>query len=183
LQKKFFNMKNVILITTILMSSLSFGQKQKLNLTNVLIVGQMEKEDERFMLEITLTEFFTEMNVKAVPSINILKQGADPSLLITPELRAVVQEKGLNTYMLVSVRGYDSRFKKTNKNDSLAIALDYGTLFALYRAEITSITFEFFIFQNNVMVKTALVRCGNVSSKETVLKRLKKQLARKYKKW
>jgi hypothetical protein len=176
-------MKNLILIAAVLLSSLSFGQKNQLNLTNVLIVGQMEQEDERFMLEIALTEFFAERNIKAVPSINILKQGADPSLLLTPELRADVKGKGLDTYMLVSVRGYDSRFKKTNKNDSLSVALDYGTLFALYRAEITSITFEFFIYRNDVMVKTALVRCGNISSKETVLKRLKKKLARKVKRW
>ncbi len=152
-------------------------------MTNALIVGQMDKEDERFMLEIALTEFFAELNVKAVPSINVLKQGADPSLLVTPELRAAVKEKGIDTYMLVSVRGYDSRFKKTNKNDSLAVALDYGTLFSLYREEVTSVTFEFFIYRNDVMVKTALVRCGNISSKETVLKRLKKKLAKKYKKW
>ena len=98
-------------------------------------------------------------------------------------MRAAVKEKGIDTYMLVSVRGYDSRFKKTVKNDSLDIALDYGTLFSLYREEATSITFEFFFFRNDVMVKTALVRCGNISSKETVLKRLKKKLARKYKKW
>ncbi|MGJ8661491.1 MAG: hypothetical protein ACSHXL_05610 [Bacteroidota bacterium] len=177
-------MKNLILITALLLSTFSFGQKnQKLNLTNALIVGQMDKEDERFMLEIALTEFFAERKVNAVPSINVLKQGADPSKLVTPELRQTVKDLGIDTYMLVSVRGYDSRFRKTNKNDSLAVALDYGTLFSLYRAELTSITFEFFIYRNDVMVKTALVRCGNISSKEVVLKRLKKKLARKYKKW
>jgi hypothetical protein len=176
-------MKNLSLILVLLISTLSYGQKGKLNLTNALIVGQMDKEDERFMLEIALTEFFADMNVKAVPSINVLKQGARPEDLINPEMRAAVKAKGLDTYMLVSVRGYDSRFKKTNKNDSLDVALDYGTLFSLYRAEATSVTFEFFIFRNDVMVKTDLVRCGNISSKETVLKRLKKKLARRVKKW
>jgi hypothetical protein len=176
-------MKKIILIALLFVVSTTFGQKQKLNLTNALIVGQMDKADERFMLEIALTEFFAEMNVRAVPSINVLKQGARPEDLIGPEMRAAVKAKGLDTYMLVSVRGYDSRFKKTNKNDSLDIALDYGTLFSLYRDEATSVTFEFFIFRNDVMVKTALIRCGNISSKETVIKRLKKKLARKYKKW
>jgi hypothetical protein len=176
-------MKQLILIALLLAASASFGQKQKLNLTNALIVGQMDKEDERFMLEIAMTEFFTEQKVKAVPSINVLKQGAKPDELATPEMRLAVKEKGLDTYMLVSVRGYDSRFRKTKKDDSLATALDYGTLFSLYRAEVTSVTFEFFIYRNDVMVKTALIRCGNVSSKETVIKRLKKKLARKVKKW
>jgi hypothetical protein len=176
-------MKQFILIALLFFTSFSFAQKEKLHLTNALIVGQMDKEDERFMLEIALTEFFAENKVKAVPSINVLKQGAKPEELATPEMKLEVAAKGLDTYMLVSVRGYDSRFRKTNKNDSLSIALDYGTLFSLYRAEATSVTFEFFIYRNDVMVKSALIRCGNVSSKETVLKRLKKKLARKYKKW
>lgn len=176
-------MKKSILIALFFVASNSFAQKQNLNLTNALIVGQMDKEDERFMLEIALTEFFSEHNCKAVPSINILKQGAKPSELATKEMRSAASAKGLDTYVLVSVRGYDSRFKKTNKNDSLNIALDYGTLFSLYRAEATSVTFEFFIYRNEVMLKTALIRCGNISSNETVIKRLKKKLARKVKKW
>jgi hypothetical protein len=176
-------MKKITLFTFLLLSSLTFAQKQKLQLSNALIVGLMDKEDERFMLEIALTEFFASEGVKAVPSLNILKQGSDPSLLATDSMRAVVKEKGLDTYMLASVRGYDSRFKKSEKNDAMPVALDYGTLFSLFREEATSVTFEFFIYRNDVLVKTALVRCGNVSSKETVLKRLKKKLARKYKKW
>ncbi len=181
--KKYFILKKLTFLVFLLIRTVAVAQKKKLNLNYALVVGLMDKEDERFMLEIALTEFFANQGVKAVPSLNILKQGTDPSYLASDTMKKVVAAKGLDTYILASVRGYDSRFKKSEKNDSLITALDYGTLFSLYREEATSVTFEFFIYRNDVLVKTALVRCGNISSKETVLKRLKKKLARAYKKW
>ncbi len=143
----------------------------------------MNKENERYSLEIALTEFFAERGVNCAPSLNILKQGSDQSLLATDSLRSQVRAKGIDTYMLVSVRGYDSRFKKSTKKDDLKTALDYGTLFGLYRDEVTSVTFEFFFYRNDALVKTQLIRVSNVSNDLTVIKRLKKKLARKMKRW
>ncbi len=176
-------MKIVIAVALVFVSLTSIGQKQSFTLTNALIVGQMDKEDERYFLEIALTEFLTERGVNAVPSLNVLKQGSDLSLLATDSLMQVVKAKGLDTYMLVSVRGFDSRFKVSEKNDGFAAALDYGTLFNLYREEIANVSIEFFFYRNNTLVKKQLIRVGNIDSKESVVKRLKKKLARKMKKW
>ncbi len=176
-------MKIIVAIALLFTSMFVEAQDQKFTLTNALIVGQMDKEDERYFLEIALTEFFTERGVAAIPSLNILKQGADLSLLATDSLMQVVKSKGIDTYMLVSVRGFDSRFKVSQKNDDFATALEYGTLFNLYREEITNVSIEFFFYRNNTLVKKQIIRVGNVSSKESVVKRLKKKLARRMKKW
>jgi hypothetical protein len=84
---------------------------------------------------------------------------------------------------LCSVRGYDRRFKKATTTDDMETALGYGTLFSLYRSEVVSVTFEFFVYRNNKLIFTDLVRCGNVSTKEKVLIRLKKKLERRIRKW
>lgn len=179
-------MKKLIVLTLLFVSFTSIAQKKKkeqFTLTNALVVGQMNKEDERYFLEISLTEFFADRGVKAMPSLNILKQGADLSDLASDSLKNTVQAKGIDTYLLVSVRGFDSRFKVSSRNDDFSTALDYGTLFNLYRDEVTNVSFEFFFYRNDTLVKKQLFRVGNVNSKESVLKRLKKKLTRKMKKW
>lgn len=176
-------MKNVIIYTFLFLSFSSIAQSDNFTLTNALIVGQMNKEDERYSLEIALTEFFSERGVKSIPSLNLLKQGSDLTILATDSMKAMVKAKGIDTYILVSVRGYDSRFKTSQKKDDFRTALGYGTLFGLYREEVTNVSFEFFFYRNDVLVKTQLLRVGNVNSKESVIKRLKKKLARKMKKW
>jgi len=163
--------------------SAAYGLAQDLNLTNALIVGQLSKEEERYSLEITLAEFFGERGIKALPSLNVLKQGAELTDLAEDSLQKLVAEKGIDTYILVSVRGYDRRFKPTEKKEDLKTALGYGTLFSLYREDVVSVSFEFFIYRNNELVAIKIVKCGNISSRETVLKRLRKKLDRKLKKW
>lgn len=179
-------MKKLILLSFIFLAFQSVAQKknkESFNLTNALIVGLLDKENERFSLEIALTEFFAQRGVNAVPSLNVLKQGSDQSLLATDSLRNQVKAKGIDTYLIVSVRGYDARFKKSTRSEDFKTALDYGTLFGLYRDEVTTVTFEFFFYRNDAIVKTQMIRVGNVSSNETVIKRLKKKLARKMKRW
>jgi hypothetical protein len=176
-------MKRLIVFTLLFLSFQSGAQKQEFSLTNALIVGQMDKDDERYFLEIALTEFFADRGVKCVPSINILKQGSDLEMLATDSLRSVVRAKGIDTYLLVSVRGYDSRFKKSEQKRDFQTALGYGTLFGLYREEVTNVTFEFYFYRNDEIVKSQMIRVGNVNSKESVMKRVKKKLARKMKRW
>jgi hypothetical protein len=177
-------MKHILILFLLFQSGVFFAQKSGgIQLQNVLIVGQLDNESERFSLEVMLTQFFTERGVKSVPSMNVLKQGSDISLLGEDSLKKVVTDKGLDTYMLVSVRGYDRRFKRAENRDDFKTALDYGTLFSLYRPEAVSVTFEIFLYRNETLIKTVLVKCGNVSSRESVLKRLDKKLDKAVKRW
>lgn len=173
-------MKKIFLFT-FLLPLLGFAQDFKLN--NALVVGQLDQERDRYSLEIMLTEFFAENGVKAVPSLNVLKQGQDLNLLATDSLQSIVRNRGIDTYLLVSVRGYDRRFKPSQAKNEFATALDYGTLFGLYRDEVVSVSFEMFFYRDGQLVHQEMVKCGSISSRETVLKRFRKKLKRKLKKW
>ncbi|MFT5580842.1 MAG: hypothetical protein ACI9G9_000080, partial [Psychromonas sp.] len=99
-------MKTTILLTLLTLSTTVYSQKEKLNLTNALVIGMLDKQDERFSLEVSITEFLAERGINAVPSINVLKQGSDLEELASDSLQQIVSKKGIDTYMLISVRGY-----------------------------------------------------------------------------
>lgn len=162
----------------------SWGQLELLDLKNALVVGQMDKPEDRFSVEINITELLTNAGVKASPSLNVLKLGSSAELLTTDSIKAVVASKGYDTYLLISVRGYDKKFKATDKKDDLATALGAGNLFQIYRDEVTSVSFEFMFFRNNVMVASDIVRCSNVSNRDAVVKKLRKAVSKRIvKKW
>jgi hypothetical protein len=160
------------------------AQKESIQLKNALVVGQLDKAEDRYSVEINLTELLTEAGVKAVPSLNILKMGSDASIIATDSIQKLIASKGIDTYILVSVRGYDKKFKKTHRKDELKTALDAGNLFPIYRDEIVSVSFEFMFYRNGQFIGTDIVKCGNVSSRDTVIKRFRKSVAKRIvKKW
>lgn len=177
-------MKNYILFLIILLTNFSFGQTENIHLKNALVIGQLDKHEDRYTVEINLTELLVEAGVKAVPSLNILKLGSEASLLSTDSIQKVVQAKGIDTYILVSVRGYDRKFKHTTHNDSLKTALEAGNLFPIYRDEVTSVSFEFLFYRNGQLVGSDIVKCSNVSDRNSVIKRFRKNVGKRInKKW
>jgi len=177
-------MKNLILVLSLLVSVFSFAQTNKVKLTNALVIGQMDKEEDRYSLEINLTELLTEAGVKAMPSLNILKLGSDAALLVTDSVTKIVNSKGIDTYILISVRGYDRKFKTSDRNDDFATALNAGNLFPIFRDEIISVSFEFLFYRNGQLVGSDIVKCGNVSDRDSVIKRFRKNVGKRItKKW
>lgn len=166
--------------------NVSFGQskKQKLNLTNAVVVGQLDNPEDRYSLEINLAQVLSDNGVKAVPSLNVMKMGGDPQILASDSLMKIMSDKGIDTYLLASVRGYDKKFKKSEKNDDFTTALSVGSLFDLYRQDIVSISFEFKFYRNGECVFSDIVKCGNISDRTTVLKRFVKKVNKRIvKKW
>jgi hypothetical protein len=160
------------------------SQTKTLGLKNVLVIGQLDKPEDRYSMEINVTEIFTDLGVKAIPSLNMLKLGTDASLIATDSMKQVISAKGIDTYLLVSVRGYDKIYKATSMNDDFNTALGAGNLFPLYRDEIVSVSFEFKFFRNGAMVQYDIIKCGNVSNRDAVIKKLRKQLRKiAVKKW
>lgn len=177
-------MKNLTLLLLLLVAVNVQAQKESIQLKNALVVGQLDKAEDRYSVEINLTELLTEAGVKAVPSLNILKMGSDASIIATDSIQKLIAAKGIDTYILVSVRGYDKKFKKTHRKDELKTALDAGNLFPIYRDEIVSVSFEFMFYRNGQFIGTDIVKCGNVSSRDTVIKRFRKSVAKRIvKKW
>lgn len=177
-------MKNYLLMLILLITFNLIGQTGEINLKSALVVGQLDKSEDRYSLEINLTELLADAGVKAVPSLNILKLGSSASQLATDSIQKVVASKGLDTYILISVRGYDKRFKPANRKDDLKTALEAGNLFPIYREEITSVSFEFLFYRNGQLVGSDIVKCGNVSTRDAVIKKFRKKVAKRIvKKW
>lgn len=166
----------------VLLLSIAFAgntQTKNLKLTNVLVVAQLDKPEDRFTMEINLTEMLAENGIKAMASLNVLKQGASIASLAADSSINQLKAKGIDTYVLVSVRGYDKKFKPAKNQLDFAGELSSGHLFPLYRDEISSISFEFTFFRDGAIVGYDLVKIGGVGSRETVLKKFRKKISKR----
>jgi len=171
-------MKKNIFVTSLflvlIVSNVSWTQVLKLN--NVIVIAQFDKSEDRYALEVTLTELLAQNKIKAMPSLNLLKQGANASILVDDTLQKDLKTAGFDTYMVVNVRGYDRKFKPATQKISLAEILEMASIYYLYRDEATSVSFEFTFFRNNEVVRRDILKCGNISDRNSVLKRLRKKL-------
>ncbi|MEY4572746.1 MAG: hypothetical protein RLZ10_1994 [Bacteroidota bacterium] len=176
-------MKYRLLFGFFILCSSLFAQVN-FSLSNAVIIGQFDKPEDRFSIEINTTELLSSLGIKSMPSLNLLKTGADSRLIATDSIKAIIREKGFDTYLIVSVKGYDRRFKVSERQITLEEALGFGNLFNLYRDEISSITFEFSFFRNDKVVFRDMVKCENVSDRNSVIKKYRKKLStRIQKKW
>jgi hypothetical protein len=111
--------------------------------------------------------------------MNVLKQGEDIQHLLNDSIQALVRQKGFDTYLVVNVRGYDRKFKVSEDTQTLAEMLETTSIYHIYRDEVTSVTFEFSFYKDGKLAERQVLRCGNVSDRDSVLKRLRKRLPKK----
>jgi hypothetical protein len=176
-------MKFTFFLSFFLFCSLFFAQNN-FTLSNAVIVGQFDKPEDRFSIEINTTEILSSLGVKSMPSLNLLKTGSDSRLLATDSIKGIIRDKGFDTYLIVSVKGYDRRFKVSERQVTLEEALGFGNLFNLYRDEVSSVTFEFNFFRNGKLIFRDMIKCESVSDRNSVLKKYRKKLSKRIqKKW
>jgi len=176
--------KITLFIAILLISTLSMAQKkEKLHLTNALVIAQLDNPEDRYTLEINMTELLTSRGVKAFPSLNYMKQGGDSQVLASDSVQKIMLEAGVDTYVIITIRGYDKRFKKSKRKENLETSLSEGGIFDLYRTDIVSISFEFKFYRNGEMVYSDIRRCGNISDRPTVIKRFRKKVGKRIYKW
>lgn len=177
-------MKKLLFLLTLSVNLTVFAQDNQLHLKNALVVSHLDKQEDRFTLEIAISEILTRCKVKNLVSLNVLKQGGDPQVLLTDSVSSNLKAKGVDTYMLVSVRGFDQRFKKSSRNFNLAEDLAAENLFPIYKEDIVSVTFEFHFYRDGKLIYTDLIRISGASSREKVLKKLSKKMSKRVlKKW
>ena len=174
-------MKNLLVCLLIFTSFTLNAQGLKLN--NAVLVAQLDRAEDKFTAEINLAEIFAECGVNVVPSLNLLKQGAPLSILVSDSVKRLLIEKQLDTYLLINVRGYDRQFRVSSKIGSLTEELNIAHMFPLFRDEITSITFEFNFFRNDKLFHTELLLLKNVSTKEKLIQKLHKKLPKLINHW
>ena len=168
----------------IVINQFVFFSQVNFQLSNAVVIGQFDKPEDRFSIEITTTEILSSQGIKTIPSLNLLKAGADSRLLSTDSIKAVVRAKGFDTYLIVKVIGYDKRFKASERKISFEEALGFGSLFHLYRDEAESISFELSFFRNDQIVYREVIRCLSIADRNSVLKKYRKKLTKQVsKKW
>jgi hypothetical protein len=164
-----------ILFLSLLCSHPLFSQSIK-DLNNVVVVAQFDKLDDRFQMELAVVELLTEAGIKALPSMNFLKTGANSNLLGSDSIMNVLKAKGFTKIMLVSCRGFDTKFKGAKKQNDLNTELGIGHLFPIYRDESTSVTFEFRVFEGNTFIQYGIQKIAAISSRDGVMKKFKKKI-------
>ena len=173
-------MRTYVFIALLLLSSAAVqAQTKNLKLTNALVIGQLDKPEDKYTLEINLAEMMAANGIKTMASLNVLKQGSAPEMLASDSISNVLKAQGIDTYVLVSVRGYDRKFKPATKHDSLATELSTGHLFPLYRDEVVSVTFEFSFYRNGEFIGYDIVKLGGIGSRDGVLKKFRKRVGKR----
>jgi hypothetical protein len=152
---------------------------QSLKLTNAVVITQFDKEEDRYAMQALMADILKGYQIKALPVMNILKQGEDPQHLLNDSIQQIIVQKGFDTYLVVNVRGYDRTFKPSDDTQTLAELLETTSIYQIYRDEATSVSFEFSIYRGGKLVSRQVLRCGNVSDRDSVLKRLRKRLPKK----
>lgn len=180
-------MKTTLIVFLLFVSNVTLAQKEKeadLGLTNAVVIGQMDNSADRYSVEINLTELFASNGVKAIASLNLMKLGSDSQQLASDSVAQLTKEKGFDTFVLVSVRGYDKKYKASESKEDFVTAMGRANLFQIFQEDIVSVTFEFKFYRNGQLVRVETIKCGNAGSREKVLKKLRKKVAKKLqKKW
>lgn len=132
--------------------------------------------EDRYSLEVSLIELLRQYNIKTMASLNVIKQGGSPKILLNDSVQNALKQQGIDTYMLISVRGYDKKFKPSEQLKSLEDELEAGHLFPVYRENITSVTFSVTFYRDEKPVHNELIKIGATGSREDVLKKLMKKL-------
>lgn len=174
----------ILLPLTVIGQESQEGKKTQLNLTNALVIGQMDKQEDRYSIEVSVVDLFKQAKIKAMPSLNVMKIGSNALILASDSITNSLQAKGIDTYCLISVRGYDKKFKVTQNQPNLKESLQVGSLFEMYYPDVVSVSFEFKFYRGGEFVFGDIIKCGNVGAREDVMKKLRKKISKKLvKKW
>tara|TARA_B100000508_G_scaffold141097_1_gene147121 strand:+ start:232234 stop:232782 length:549 start_codon:yes stop_codon:yes gene_type:complete len=172
----------VLVFLALIYSSISFSQDEDLNLDNALVIAQQDEQSDRYSLEVAILQLLNSYGIKTKASLNVLKQGGSPDVLLTDSLQNKLSSEGIDTYMLISVRGYDKRFRPAENIKSFEEEIKAGHLFPLYRESATSVTFTITFYRNGKPVHYELIKTGTVGSKDAVIKKLMKKMERSLRK-
>jgi hypothetical protein len=176
------------LIGILIFSSAVHAQKVKQpkinNLKGALILVKNDKPQERFSIEANLGKLFGGYGMPILLSINLIKEGAPLSELGETKIQAEMNARNINSVLVVSVRGFDTRFKpRTKIPQTLAEMLQEGNLNPISTDEASSVTIEFFQYVNGKFNGYHIQRLGGASSRSKVYNKLQKRLDKLVPRW
>lgn len=161
------------------------GKHPKINnLKGALLVVKNDKFNERFSAEVNIAKIFSPFQMPMLLSVNLIKENAALSELNSPKVQGEMAGKNINSVIVVSVRGYDTRFKSRTKiPNTLEEILEEGNLYPVTQDDISSVTIEFIQYVGGKFNGYHIMRIGSASDKQKVYKKMQKKLNRLIPSW
>lgn len=172
-------MKNTLIFIFLITTLGAFTQVKNIQVKNLVVIGQFDKYEDRFTIESALTNLLNDYGIKTTPSVNYVKSGESSTILAGDSLQQLLAAKGFDTYVVVSVRGYDRKYKLSELKYPFNEKLDQGTLREIYRNAAVSVTFEFAFYRNGEFLGYDQVKCNNISDRESTIKKFVKKTEKK----
>ena len=154
------------------------------NLKGAMILVKNDDQQERFSMEANIGKIFSVFKMPILLSINLIKEGAPLTDLADQKIQSELNAKNINSVLVISVRGFDTRFKpRTKIPPTLAEMLQEGNLNKISYEESASVTLEFFQYINGKFNGYQMLRLGGASDRAKVYNRLQKKLNKLVPKW
>jgi hypothetical protein len=179
---------SILITLCVFLTSSAIAQKVKHpkinNLKGALILVKNDKPQERFSMEANLGKLFSSYGMPILLSVNLIKEGASLSELAETKIQAEMNARNINSVLVISVRGFDTRFKpRTKIPATLEEMLKEGNLNPISVDEASSVTIEFFQYVNGKFYGYHMQRLGGASSRPKVYSRLQKRLDKLVPRW
>lgn len=183
-------MKTILTIFSVLLLSTGtvFAKKVKHpkinNLKGALILVKNDKPQERFSMEANIGKLFSGYGMPILLSVNLIKEGAPLTELAETKIQGEMNARNINSVLVISVRGFDTRFKpRTKIPEKLADMLAEGNLNPISMEEASSVTIEFFQYINGKFHGYHMQRLGGANSRSKIYNRLQKRLDKLVPRW
>ena len=181
-------MKTILSILFLALLTPGLAQKVKQpkisKLKGAMILVKNDKPQERFSMEANLGKLFSVYKMPILLSVNLIKEGAPLIELADERVQKEMNAKGINSVLVISVRGFDTRFSaRTKIPQTLAEMLQEGNLNPITAEEATTVTIEFFQYIDGKFVGYHIQRVGGAATKTKVYQRLQKRLDKLVPKW
>jgi len=180
----------ILLTTLLLVFSFNFVNAKSANhpkinnLKGALLVVKNDKFNERFSAEVNVAKIFSPFQMPMLLSVNLIKENAPLTELASSKVQGEMAAKNINSVLIVSVRGYDNRFKpRTKIPETLIEMLEEGNLMPITQDDISSVTIEFFQYVGGKFHGYHMMRVGSASNKQKVYKKMQKKLNRMIPSW
>jgi hypothetical protein len=183
-------MTRVTFIIFLAFSTLNSAWSQKVkhppinNMQGAMLLVKNDNAQERFSVEANLGKILATYNMPLLLSINVINQGAPLKELAGARAQNEMSARGINSVLVVSIRGFDQRFKpRTKIPATLEEMLEEGNLYPISQEEATTVTIEFIQYVGGKFNGYHMMRIGSASNKSKVYTRIQKKLNRLVPKW
>ncbi len=183
-------MTRVTLIIFLAFLALNSAWSQKVkhppinNMKGAMLLVKNDNAQERFSVEANLGKILATYNMPLLLSINLINQGAPLKELAGARVQNEMSARGINSVIVVSIRGFDQRFKpRTKIPATLEEMLEEGNLYPLSQEDVTTVTIEFIQYVGGKFHGYHMMRVGNASNKSKVYSKIQKKLNRQIPKW